>query len=231
MEALLEFLHDSRIPVSGIRVGPVHRKDVVRASVMLERKKKEFAVILAFDVVITKEAKQEADQLGVKIFESNVIYQLTDMFTKYLESLHTEGKQKAKEVAVFPCLLTLLPEFIFNKRSPIIIGVRVEAGILKVGTPLVIPSKEFIEIGKVTSLEKDHKPVDEAKVGDEVCIEITQPEDKQQYMVGRHFTHEDQLVSHMTSDSLKALKEWFPEICTEPDIFKFLLKLKKLFNI
>lgn len=33
MEALLEFLSDSKIPVSGIRIGPIHRIDVVRASV------------------------------------------------------------------------------------------------------------------------------------------------------------------------------------------------------
>lgn len=110
---------------------------------MLERKK-EFAVILAFDVPVSKEAKQEAEHVGVKIFESDVIYQLTDMFAKYLETLHSEGKSKAKEIAVFPCQLTLIPEFIFNKRSPIIIGVRVDAGILKCGTPIVVPSQEFV---------------------------------------------------------------------------------------
>ena len=30
-----------------------------------------------------------------------------------------------------------MPEHIFNKRDPIIVGVRVEAGFLKIGTPLV----------------------------------------------------------------------------------------------
>lgn len=54
LEALLEFLKSPAvsIPVSGIAIGPVHRKDVLRASVMLERKKKEYAVILAFDVKV-----------------------------------------------------------------------------------------------------------------------------------------------------------------------------------
>lgn len=83
----------------------------------------------------------------------------------------------------------------------------------------------------MTSIEKDHKPIEEAVAGDEVCIEIAQPEDKQQFMVGRHFNHEDQLVSQITRDSLNALKEWFPEVCSEPDNFKLLLKLKKLFVI
>ena len=39
-----------KIPVSGLAIGPVHKRDVVRASVQRERKRKEFAVILAFDV-------------------------------------------------------------------------------------------------------------------------------------------------------------------------------------
>ena len=54
LEALLEFLKSPavKIPVSGISIGPVHKKDVMRASVMLERKRKEFATILAFDVKV-----------------------------------------------------------------------------------------------------------------------------------------------------------------------------------
>lgn len=51
MEALLDFLSsdDVKIPVSGIALGPIHKKDVMRASIMLERRP-ELAVILAFDV-------------------------------------------------------------------------------------------------------------------------------------------------------------------------------------
>lgn len=51
MEALLDFLasDDVKIPVSTIALGPIHKKDVLRASIMLE-KRPEYGVILAFDV-------------------------------------------------------------------------------------------------------------------------------------------------------------------------------------
>ncbi|KAH0706275.1 hypothetical protein KY285_012548 [Solanum tuberosum] len=68
LEALLEFLKTPgvSIPVSGIGIGPVHKKNVIKASVMLE-KKKEYATILAFDVKVTQGARELSDELGVKI--------------------------------------------------------------------------------------------------------------------------------------------------------------------
>jgi len=63
LEALLEFLLQSKIPVCAISIGPVHKKDVMKAMKALnamENKnhvtKKEYATILAFDVRVTPEA-------------------------------------------------------------------------------------------------------------------------------------------------------------------------------
>lgn len=44
---------------------------------------------------------------------------------------------------------------------------------LQVGTPICIPSKEFIDIGKVTSIEINHKQVDMATKGQKVAIKVT----------------------------------------------------------
>ena len=35
-----------------------------------------------------------------------------------------------------------MPQHIFNSRSPIVVGVSVEAGVVKEGTPITIPSQE-----------------------------------------------------------------------------------------
>ena len=70
LEALLEFLKSDavKIPVAGINIGPVHRKDVMRCATMLERAP-ELAVILCFDVAVDKDAERQAEELGVKIFK------------------------------------------------------------------------------------------------------------------------------------------------------------------
>lgn len=41
----------------------------------------------------------------------------------------------------------ILPQAIFNKRDPIVLGVTVEAGVLRTGTPLCVPSKEVRYLG------------------------------------------------------------------------------------
>ncbi|CAF4405638.1 unnamed protein product, partial [Adineta steineri] len=84
LEALLEFLETSNIPYAGINIGTVHRKDIVRASAQLDRKP-QWAVVLAFDVRIERDAQDYADSVGVKIFQADIMYHLFDMFLVHRE--------------------------------------------------------------------------------------------------------------------------------------------------
>jgi translation initiation factor 5B len=233
LEALLEFLKSPavNIPVSGISIGPVHKKDIMRSSVMLEKKKKEYAAILAFDVKVTPEARELADELGVKIFMADIIYHLFDQFKAYVDNIKEEKKKESAEEAVFPCVLKILPQCVFNKKDPIIVGVDVLEGIARVGTPLCVPTKEFIDIGRISSIEINHKAVDSAKKGQQVAMKIigNNPEEAQK-MIGRHFEVEDELVSHVTRRSIDILKENYRDDLSLED-WKFVLKLKKLFKI
>ena len=50
-------------------------------------------------------------------------------------------REEFRHIAVFPCKLRILPQHIFNTRDPIVVGVMVEGGIVKEGTPVVVPSQ------------------------------------------------------------------------------------------
>ncbi|KAF3974364.1 hypothetical protein CMV_002293 [Castanea mollissima] len=232
LEALLEFLKSPavKIPVSGIGIGPVHKKDVMKASVMLE-KRKEYAVILAFDVKVTPEARELSNELGVKIYDADIIYHLFDQFTAHINAFKEEKKKEAADEAVFPCVLKILPNCIFNKKDPIVLGVDVLEGILKIGTPLCIPQRDFIDIGRVASIENNHKAVDFAKKGLKVAIKIVGTNsEEQQKMFGRHFEIEDELVSHISRRSIDVLKANYREELNIEE-WKLVVKLKNLFKI
>lgn len=47
---------------------------------------------------------------------------------------------------MFPCKIKILPQFIFNSRDPIVMGVTVEAGQVKQGTPMCVPSKNVSSV-------------------------------------------------------------------------------------
>uniref|UniRef100_A0A8P4GGQ5 Eukaryotic translation initiation factor 5B n=1 Tax=Dicentrarchus labrax TaxID=13489 RepID=A0A8P4GGQ5_DICLA len=229
LEALLEFLRTSKVPYAGINIGPVHKRDVMKASAMLEHDP-QYAVILAFDVKVERESQEMADSLGVRIFWAEIIYHLFDAFTKYREDYKKAKQDEFKHIAVFPVKLRVLPQFIFNSRDPIVIGVTIDSGVLRQGTPLCVPSKGFVDIGVVTSIEMNHKSVDSAKKGQEICIKIEPIPGESPKMYGRHFEATDVIVSKITRASIDALKNWFRDEMQKTD-WQLIMELKKTFEI
>ena len=153
LEALLEFLKVSKIPVANISIGPVYKRDVMSAGIMLE-KAKEYAVMLCFDVKVDKEAQAYADDNGIKIFTADIIYHLFDDFTKHMKQLEEQKKEDSKFLAVFPC--TLQPIAVFMKKDPILVGADVTDGTLKLHTPIaavktntITGVKEIVSLGRV----------------------------------------------------------------------------------
>ncbi|KAG5221485.1 eukaryotic translation initiation factor [Salix suchowensis] len=180
LEALLDFLNVSKIPVSGINIGPVHKKDIMRAGTMLE-KAKELAVILAFDV-----PKWASRSSKVADVIPDIIYHLFDAFTRTM-----------LKYRVWPCRLKIIAAFC--KRDPIILGVDILDGSLRVGTPIAVvkvdpvtQKKEIHELGKITSLEINHKTQDVGRFLIEHAVYQSAK------MFGRHFDDKDELYSRIT---------------------------------
>lgn len=151
LEALLEFLKVSKIPVANISIGPVYKRDVMQCGIMLE-KAPEYAVMLCFDVKVDKEAQAYANEQGIKIFTADIIYHLFDAFTKHMEQLAEKKKEESKMLAVFPCVLK--PVAVFNKTNPIVVGVDVVEGNLRTLTPIAAITtvggvKTVIDLGRV----------------------------------------------------------------------------------
>ena len=240
LEALMEFLRTSDIPVASVQIGPVHRKDVMRASIMLEHQK-EFAVILAFDVKVTKEAQEHADDVGVRIFTADIIYHLFDYFTNYMKDFTQEKREGAQLDATFPCQLRVIPSNVFMKRNPLVLGVDILDGICKIGTPLVVPDRlipddanpgqtKMLEIGRIISIQKDGVDADLVKKGNAVCIKIQGTAAQSYVTYGRHFDETNLLYSQLSRKSIDALKDNFKDDLQKAD-WQLVMKLKPMFGI
>lgn len=69
-----------------MKIGPVVKRDVMKASVMLEHEEK-YTVILAFDVRVERDAQELADSLGVKIFQVSSSWDQTELSHSEIKSL------------------------------------------------------------------------------------------------------------------------------------------------
>merc|ERR1712060_87979 len=199
---------------------------------MHERKRPEYACLLAFDVPINKEAEAMARELNVQMFSADIIYHLFDKFTAHMDSIREQRKKEAASIASFPVVLKIVPGMVFSRKDPIIMGMEVIEGTARVGTHICIPTKDFIDIGKIHSMELTKgKQVDKADKGDKVAVKIQATMTiESSRMFGRHFDEQDEFVSRVTRHSIDLLKEHFRKDLSIED-WRLLARLKKMFEM
>ena len=232
LEALLQFLREETkppIPVSAIGIGTINKRDVTRISIMNEKGCPEYATILAFDVPVPREAREHAEEVNVRIFTADIIYHLFDQFTRFMEQLQEKRREDAAAIAVFPSIVKILPQHVFNQKDPIIVGVEVVEGILKVGTPLCVPTLGGLHVGTVTSIEQNGREQETARKGASVAIKIVN-ENNPTITYGRQFDASHSLYSTLNRASIDALKLHFKDKLENED-WRLVVKLKKVFNI
>ncbi len=237
LEALLDFLKSMKIPVMSIGIGPVYKRDVMKATTMLD-KAKEYAVMLCFDVKIDKEAEQYATEHGITIFNADIIYHLFDEFTAYQNKLLEEKRKENLHFAIFPCVLKTLQ--MINNRNPMIIGIEILEGSLRIGTPIgfvrpdpVTNEKVVHKLGVVQSLQINHQPFDVIKKGQTnqgVSMRLD-TSSGQQLVWGRHFDESDTLYSVITRRSIDTLKDAAFRDSVPRDDWLLIKQLKQVLNI
>ncbi|KAM5348479.1 hypothetical protein ACJ41O_008303 [Fusarium nematophilum] len=233
LEALLDFLKDCKIPVANVGIGPVYKRDVMQCGIMLE-KAPDYAIMLCFDVKVDKEAQAYAEDQGIKIFTADIIYHLFDAFTKHMDEQLEKKKEESKMLAVFPCVLK--PVKVYHKTDPIVVGVDVTDGQLRINTPIaavktnpVTGAKEIIKMGRVTSIEREHKQIPVCKKKEpSVAVKIEMGGNQPMY--GRQLEEEETLYSLISRASIDTLKEFYRKDVTN-DEWQLIIKLKTLFDI
>ncbi|RDD37781.1 Eukaryotic translation initiation factor 5B [Trichoplax sp. H2] len=188
------------------------------------------------DVVLTNGKLREGDTLVFSSFDGPVVTQARALLTTPpLKEIRVKEaikklKEQHKHLAIFPAKLRIAPQYIFNTRDPIVVGVRIEDGTIRSGTPLTALTKEHVDIGVVTSVEMNHKQIECGEKGQEVCIKIENIGGDAPKLYGRHFDATNLLVSKISRDSIDVLKNYFRDEMQKGD-WLLVKELKKHFNI
>jgi len=183
LEALAYEAKEADIPVRIARVGSVSKKDLIDAETAQDPL---YRVILAFNVSLTPDAQSELSSHEVTVISNNVIYRLIEDYQTWKEKKKAELEGEKRLEIVFPGKVKILPSCIFRVSKPAIVGVRVLAGRIMNGQPLM--RTDGRTVGRIKSIRSGEESKQMARMGEEVAIAIDDA------TVGRQIKEEDILL-------------------------------------
>lgn len=169
LEALENLLASKNVPIRLADVGDVSKRDVVEAGAV-GKSDPTLGVVLAFNVKVLPDAREEADRLGVSILEEKIIYRLVERLEEWRAGRREELRRRKLEGMTLPVKLRVKPGYIFRRSGPAIVGVEILGGILKPKVPLI--TEDAKAVGTVREIQSEKRGLPEARRGQEVAISI-----------------------------------------------------------
>ncbi len=220
LEAITKMLKQSQVPIAKADIGPVTRRDVIDAKAIKE-KDRHLGVVLAFNVKMLPDAKDESDISHIKLFEDKVIYSLIDSYNAWVEedSANEEDAVFAELVPVSK--FTFIKGLVFRNNNPAVFGVRVDVGTLKHKIPFMNMSGR--KVGYIHQLQLDKKTVPSAKMGDEVACSV------KDVTIGRQIFEEDVYYTFPPSHEAKQILNRFMHKLSpqEQEVFNNIVKIQR----
>jgi len=170
LEALVGELSAKKILIHYADVGPISRRDVIRAGAI---KDPLLSVIMGFNVAILPDALSEIQKADVPVFSSNIIYSIIENYEQWLEEQKMRIEQERLEAVIRPGAVRLLPDCVFRQSKPAIVGVQVIGGVIR--TQVNLMREDGANVGVVKGIQAHNENAGSATVGQEVAISIDGP--------------------------------------------------------
>jgi translation initiation factor IF-2 len=151
--------HDPRF---GVRILARSTGAITESDVKLAGGGKTPGIIVGFNVKVEREARDVAERLGVEIQTFDIIYKLTEWLTETVEK-----RRPRAETEVITGAAKVL-KFFSNQKGRIVLGGRVEDGVLKQNMEVRIMRRD-IELGRgtIVGLQQNKKDVREVEKSQE----------------------------------------------------------------
>ena len=238
LDAMYNVYKDNNIDIRQMLVGTIKEKHIKR--IIIKEEKEEYRCIVYFGEMIQSyydELEKLLQEDNIHLVFNPVVYRGMDDWMLFKAQCMTRRKENMVKIiqkqfrqgkVVFPCHLSIFPEYVFMKggNDDLLIGIKVLNGTLYRGTPLTCNG---LNIGRVLNIEKNKQSIEIAKKGDEVCIRI---ENKNKYVFGKppkgHFDELSSMISTLTRQSIDILKEHYKEHMTQDDWTLIIMLMGKL---
>ncbi|MHB1708310.1 MAG: translation initiation factor IF-2 [Thermoplasmataceae archaeon] len=134
LEAIAYELSQRNIPIRSATIGDITRRDATDVATLNDPMER---LIIGFNVAVTDDARESVLSTDVGVLVGNIIYSLMDQAEKWLKDRETQIREARKQEKSMPAKITIMPENIFRATKPVIVGVHIEGGSIKVGDKLI----------------------------------------------------------------------------------------------
>ncbi|MBS7626334.1 hypothetical protein KEJ51_04745 [Candidatus Bathyarchaeota archaeon] len=169
LEAITESLRKAGTPIRIADVGDISKREVIEAEVV-KGKNRLLGVVLGFNVKILPDAEEEARKRTVPIIIAEIIYDLLDKYSKWLEAERYADLKAELESHIRPGKIRVLPGLIFRRSKPAIFGVEVLAG--RIGQKYPLINGDGKRIGEIMRIQDRGRDVSEATSGIQVAVSV-----------------------------------------------------------
>ncbi|MBW3013437.1 translation initiation factor IF-2 [Candidatus Woesearchaeota archaeon] len=199
LEAMITMFRQKNIPIRRATIGDVTKKDVLLA--VSNREQDPFsACVLGFSVNAPQDVLGYAKEQGIKIINSQVIYNLLDEYEKWAAEEKRKIEAKVLDTVTRPFKIQLLKGYVFRQNNPAVVGVEILGGVAKSG--VAVMKEDGTVLVPIKSMQKEQETISEAKKGDQVAMAFDG------ITIGRQVEEEEILYSDLPEEDFKKLKEY-----------------------
>ena len=167
LEAIASELRNRGISIRSTQIGEISKRDLIDVSTLPDRMDR---VLAGFNIGMSVDAKSSLMNYDVGVIESNVIYSLLDNTEKWLKMKKEEIDEESKQSMPVPSKFIIMPEYIFRAAKPVIVGVKVISGRIKVDNNLIREDGKYA--GTIKSIREGEISKRFAEAGQEVAVAI-----------------------------------------------------------
>lgn len=167
LEAIASELRNRGISIRSTQIGEISKRDLIDVSTLPDRMDR---VLAGFNIGMSVDAKSSLMNYDVGVIESNVIYSLLDDTEKWLKMKKEEIDEESKQSMPVPSKFIIMPEYIFRAAKPVIVGVKVISGRIKVDNNLIREDGKYA--GTIKSIREGEISKRFAEAGQEVAVAI-----------------------------------------------------------
>jgi len=194
LEALMREIDEMDIRVQKAEVGPIRKSDIIE----VENEDDVERAILSFDSEATEKAEDLAESKGIRIFQSNVIYEILDKYSRWKKQTEEKRRREALSEVSRPAEIRTLQDHVFRSSNPVVIGMTVVEGVLNHGA---LMTEDGEKVGRIKSIQEDGQSLDKAEKGDQVALSIANAS------LERDFEPGDHLYVDIYSEDYKKLQQ------------------------